>query len=77
MTVHDPRRLILKCREVSVCSPSDFDAVYVALCEEGSWQKVKETPRADVEVPYCWVTFIHVLGRQAVVALFWQEWSMR
>ncbi|KAF1935300.1 putative nonribosomal peptide synthase [Clathrospora elynae] len=87
MTLHDLGRLNLDWREVSVATATDFDAACVA-CEEQAWREVRETTRADVEVPYCQITCVHVPGRQAVAlvtrmhhiltdvvsaALFWQD----
>jgi amino acid adenylation domain-containing protein len=87
MTLHDHGQLNLDWREKSVSEMADFEAT-CTHCEEQSWQDLKETTRAHVEVPYCQITCIFVPERKALAlsmrihhlltdafssALFWND----
>lgn len=87
LTLHDLGYLNLDWRGVSVPTLADFEAACTTY-EERSWQELRATTRADVEVPYCKVTCLSVPNRKAVAmvmrihhlltdvfsgALFWQD----
>ncbi|ORX91634.1 putative nonribosomal peptide synthase [Clohesyomyces aquaticus] len=87
LTLHDLGRLNLDWREVSVPSAAEFEAA-CAACEQQAWDELRETTRADVEIPYCQVTCVSVPGRKGLAlvtrmhhiltdvfstALFWKD----